>query len=126
MMKQLHTRPTPAPGEPRPCVTKGCGSLFTPGKGGWGDHCGRCQAAISAGRTPGPRIRQPRGKAKVPVRAFVHPDLLQLLTAERLAQYGVRTPAEFLVLAGARLLGREEFAPKPKPKKPTTKSEPTR
>lgn len=117
----LPTPTPPGPGEPRPC--KGCKAPYIPGvAGGFGEHCRRCNNFIKKRKPiPGQRVRQPRGKAKQRLRPFVHPDMLAALTPELLAAYRVKTQAEFLVLAAARLLGRPEW----EPKKTTPKSEPS-
>lgn len=102
--------PTAKPGEPRQCRT--CPDLFTPGKaGGYGEQCGRCHAAERDGRTPGPRIRQPRGEPRVPVKGRVRPELKKLITPAALAGWRVRSEGELVELALARLFGREDLEP---------------
>lgn len=47
----------------RTCITKGCGTSFTPGRTGHGDRCARCQTTIARGGKPGPRQRAAPGEA---------------------------------------------------------------
>lgn len=100
----------PAPGEPRPC--KACKEPFTPGVGGaYGEHCNRCNRAMARGETPGPRLRQPRGQAKVRVKAYVHPDMAAALTPEQLDAYAVKNLGDFLVQSAARRLRQKKWEP---------------
>lgn len=110
---------TYAPGQPRPC--KGCKEPFTPGEaGGYGDHCNRCNKARGRGEKPGPRQRQPPGRAKVVTKTRVHPDMVAALMPDVLASYGVKNLGDFLVQSGARRLRRKEWEPRKVKKGGTT------
>lgn len=103
----------PKPGEPRPCKTDICRVMIIPGKNGARNGaCRRCNHYLDQGLPVPPRARQPPGQKKKRIFSDVPPAMFDFITPQMLAAFKVKSRGDFLRLAAARMLGRQDFEPR--------------